>query len=65
MAERRDDDGPLDEDDSIPCPVYDDLQGRPCGEPTQPGTLTCKAHSTRSSSTQISRLDAARRRYGV
>ena len=57
---------PSDEDDdSIPCPVYDEFAGRPCGDPTEPGTLTCKAHDTRQSSTQISRLDAARKRYGV
>lgn len=56
---------PGDDDDSIPCPVYDQDAERPCGEPTESGTLTCKAHKTRSSSTQISRLDSARRRYGV
>ncbi len=56
---------PDDDDDVIPCPVYDAHAGRPCGKPTEPGTLTCKDHATRSSSTQISRLDAARRRYGV
>ena len=53
------------DDDALPCPVYDDLTGRPCGKPMEPDTLTCKDHDTRSSSTQISRLDAARRRYGV
>ncbi len=52
-------------DDAIPCPVYDERTGRQCGKPTEPGTLTCKEHDTRSSSTQISRLDSARRRYGV
>jgi len=53
------------DDDSIPCPVYDNLEGRPCGQPTEKDTLTCKEHRTRSSSTQISRLDAARKRDGV
>jgi hypothetical protein len=53
------------DDDALPCPVYDELTGRPCGKPMQTNTLTCKDHATRSSSTQISRLDAARRRYGV
>ena len=54
-----------DGDEEIPCPVYDEHARRPCGKPIEPGTLTCKEHDTRSSSTQISRLDAARRRYGV
>jgi len=53
------------DDDATPCPIYDQLTDRPCGKPMEPGTLTCKEHATRSSSTQISRLDAARRRYGV
>jgi hypothetical protein len=53
------------QDDAPPCPIYDELSGRPCGKPMEPDTLTCKEHGTRSSSTQISRLDAARRRYGV
>ena len=53
------------DDDAMPCPIYDQLTDRPCGKPMEPGTLTCKEHATRSSSTQISRLDAARRRYGV
>jgi hypothetical protein len=52
-------------EDAIPCPVYDERTGQQCGKPTEPDTLTCKEHDTRSSSTQISRLDAARRRYGV
>ena len=53
------------DDDAVPCPIYDAQTGRQCGKPTERGTLTCKEHDTRSSSTQISRLDAARRRYGV
>jgi len=52
-------------EEAMPCPVYDQMTGRPCGEPMAPDRLTCKEHDTRSSSTQISRLDAARRRYGV
>jgi len=51
--------------EAMPCPVYDQLTGRPCEQPMEPDRLTCKEHDTRSSSTQISRLDAARRRYGV
>ena len=51
------------DDDSIPCPVYDEFAGRPCGEPTQPGALTCATHRVLSSSTQVSRMDNARRRY--
>ncbi len=54
-----------DADDSVPCPVYDDSYGRPCGEPIEPGTLTCVKHRVRSTSTQVSRMDNARRRYGV
>jgi len=53
------------DDDATPCPIYDQLSGRPCGKPMEPDRLTCKEHDTRSSSTQISRLDSARRRYGV
>ena len=56
---------PPDDDDSFPCPVYDDSMGRPCGEPTQPGTLTCAKHRVRATSTELSRMDNARRRYGV
>ena len=52
-----------DDDDSIPCPVYDDHARRPCGEPTEPGALTCANHRVRSTSTEVSRMDNARRRY--
>lgn len=51
------------DDDCFPCPFYDDFAGRPCGEPTEPGKLTCARHSTRSSATEVSRMDNARRRY--
>ncbi len=51
------------DDDTIPCPVYDDFARRPCGEPAKPGALTCAKHAARSSSTQVSRMDNARRRY--
>jgi len=53
------------DENAMPCPVYDQLSGQPCGKPMEPERLTCKEHDTRSSSTQISRLDSARRRYGV
>jgi hypothetical protein len=52
-----------DDDDSIPCPVYDDFARRPCGEPSVPGQLTCVTHRVRSTATQVSRMDTARRRY--
>jgi len=51
------------DDDSFPCPVYDDFSGSPCGEPTEPGALTCAEHRVRSTATQVSRMDNARRRY--
>lgn len=48
----------------IPCPVFDDSRGRPCGDPVEAGTLTCSKHRVRATKTQISRNDAARRRFG-
>lgn len=50
-------------DDEIACAVFDDSRGRPCGEPVEPGTLTCVKHRARPTRTQVSRNDAARRRY--
>ena len=53
-----------DDDDDIPCAIFDDQRGRPCGAPVESGTLTCSKHRVRSTRTQISRVDAARRRGG-
>jgi hypothetical protein len=50
-------------DSSITCAVFDDVRGRPCGEPVEVGTLTCPKHRARPTRTQVSRNDAARRRY--
>ena len=52
------------DDDTFPCPVYDDFEGRPCGEPTEPDGLTCSKHRVRATTTEVSRMDNARRRYG-
>jgi hypothetical protein len=52
------------DDDAIPCAIFDDMRGRPCGEPVEAGTLTCSKHRARQTRTQISRVDAARRRGG-
>ena len=51
-------------DDTVYCSVFDQARGRPCGEPAEPDSLTCKAHRARPTRTQLSRLDAARKRYG-
>jgi hypothetical protein len=51
-------------DEPVLCSVYDQMRGRPCGEPAEPDSLTCKAHRARPTRTQLSRLDAARKRYG-
>ena len=54
----------LDDDGvEISCAVFDDSRGRPCGEPVEAGTLTCVKHRARPTRTQVSRNDAARRRY--
>lgn len=53
-----------DDDDAIPCAVFDEQRGRPCGEPVESDTLTCAKHRVRPTRTQISRNDAARRRFG-
>ena len=50
-------------DEDIACAVFDDSKGRPCGEPVEAGTLTCVKHRARPTRTQVSRNDAARRRY--
>lgn len=52
------------DDTPISCAVYDEMRGRPCGEPVESGTLTCTKHRVRATRTQISRNDAARRRFG-
>lgn len=52
------------DEDAIPCPIFDDQRGRPCGGPCEDGTLTCSKHRVRQTRTQISRVDAARRRGG-
>ena len=55
---------PAKEDEGeIACAVFDDSRGRPCGQPVEPGTLTCVKHRARPTRTQVSRNDAARRRY--
>ena len=64
-AEKKGVAGPMDAETTIPCPVFDPLQARPCGEPCEAGTLTCKEHRARPTRTEISRQDAARKRYGV
>jgi hypothetical protein len=64
VAERAGGGGGSDDDLSISCAVYDDSRGRPCGEVVESGTLTCAKHRVRQTRTQISRNDAARRRYG-
>lgn len=46
------------------CSVFDQMRGRPCGEPAEADSLTCKAHRARPTRTQLSRIDAARKRYG-
>jgi hypothetical protein len=46
------------------CPVFDQVRGRPCGEPAEEDSLTCKVHRARPTRTQLSRIDAARKRYG-
>lgn len=51
-------------EEPVLCSVYDQMRGRPCGEPAEPDSLTCKAHRARPTRTQLSRLDAARKRYG-
>ncbi len=52
------------DDDAISCSIFDDQRGRPCGVPVEDGTLTCAKHRVRQTRTQISRVDAARRRGG-
>ena len=52
------------DEDAFPCPVYDNARGRPCGDPVESDTLTCLKHRSRPTRTQVSRNDAARRRYG-
>jgi hypothetical protein len=51
-------------EEPVLCSVYDQMRGRPCGEPAEPDSLTCKNHRARPTRTQLSRLDAARKRYG-
>jgi hypothetical protein len=51
------------DDGEIACAVFDEMRGRPCGQPVEPGTLTCVKHRARPTRTQVSRNDAARRRY--
>lgn len=55
---------PRADDDATLCAVFDDQRGRPCGQPVEAGTLTCAKHRVRPTRTQISRNDAARRRFG-
>ena len=50
--------------ETFPCPVFDQMRGRPCGEPAEADSLTCKTHRARPTRTQLSRIDAARKRYG-
>lgn len=52
------------DDEAICCSVFDPHAGRPCGSPVEAGTLTCAKHRVRPTRTQVSRTDAARRRYG-
>lgn len=52
------------DDEGIACPVFDESRGRPCGAPVEAGTLTCLRHRARPTRTQLSRNDAARKRYG-
>jgi hypothetical protein len=52
------------ENEPVLCSVFDQVRGRPCGEPAEPDSLTCKAHRARPTRTQLSRIDAARKRYG-
>jgi len=51
-------------DEAVLCSVFDPQSGRPCGQPAEAETLTCRVHRARPTRTQISRNDAARRRYG-
>ena len=51
-------------DEPVTCSVFDQMRGRPCGEPAEPDSLTCKVHRARPTRTQLSRIDAARKRYG-
>ena len=51
-------------DDPVVCSVFDQMRGRPCGEPAETESLTCKVHRVRPTRTQLSRIDAARKRYG-
>jgi hypothetical protein len=63
---KRTEPAPAADDDlgDISCAVFDEARGRPCGEPVEAGTLTCAKHRVRATKTQISRNDAARRRFG-
>jgi hypothetical protein len=51
-------------DEPVFCSVFDQMRGRPCGELAEPDSLTCKVHRARPTRTQLSRIDAARKRYG-
>ncbi len=51
-------------EEPVLCSVFDQTRGRPCGEPAEPDSLTCRVHRVRPTRTQLSRIDAARKRYG-